>query len=574
MARPESRVSIGSFVDPLEGIQGAVGSLADRYVKDVESKREQARWDITNKRAQAKHDTEIAEVDRAKQQRDILNQYSPEAIRTIQPSTIARDKELLGQMATGAKEGFEAAENRLLASDTGFKALGEEIKAADAARVPGTIDTDEAMKAKREAYRNRVLDYGVPGVAGVNVRDALVSGYQGYDVTKEEAEQAMRSRLMERGLDFDAANTMAKSSSESFKSREAIQKERDAMRRAALEGSQTLFENQVKLGTLDKKYSGSGSKGSAKSPEDFLKLAESVVGEGSMALTGLTDKQTRDESYQAYNRLKDQGLSNDDAVRAITTAMIREKDEGFTGVKLDKDRFNARINSIASSMKKSPGYTGRIALPGSPAATGSFEDARREKALGSIKSLRDLLGTAPAVNVPASTTPVAGTPVSRPDVVEDNLTRAAQEQSAMEALSPIGRQELVTKEVRKVAKSDEPFKGANREVLGSFVESLEDKSPGNISEELYNKPYYELGKKDKSTVDNMRRDFFMKQEYKQNMDVLNAIGNAVPNYYNNYVAPLGRQMLDVLPSMPSGGSLYSTDLLTPEQKTIIRESSR
>lgn len=77
MARPESRVSIGSFVDPLEGLQGAVGSLADRYDRDARAKKEQARWDISNTRAeeQAQQRRDLLAKETAKEQ--FLQGYDP-----------------------------------------------------------------------------------------------------------------------------------------------------------------------------------------------------------------------------------------------------------------------------------------------------------------------------------------------------------------------------------------------------------------------------------------------------------------------------------------------------------------
>lgn len=425
--------------------------LADDITRQEELAYQRAREAKADERAQWEFEQRKNTLNREEAQRDLVNQNIANVARGAYADIMAKDPTALADVAKTSGDVFNKA-----AKELGY-----------------TTSEDAA------ANREKILASVVPGTEGQTVQQALMDKYQQtkYIPTKEEMFGNIRDRLMGLGVDASKAQDEATKFASTFKTRDELKKEQQAILDARTESAKALrddLQKQAKFALDVAKAEGKGGSSKSYKPEfDFIEPVRSKIDEG--AWSNIFSSQLNDDQINAAllnqrnDLAKTYGMKTADSIVHTALANLAADNIGIGGSNVRLSDINATINAVKGDF--TPNLSGsrqvdtsnaqalmRLAnnIDTSSKSVGSLEDARRKSFMQSNRAIlgqygSDAQSTGTSVQssgstaedtvqgggrqIPAPTTPTGGNgghggtvPIARtyldPKITEDNTLAA------------------------------------------------------------------------------------------------------------------------------------------------------
>jgi hypothetical protein len=593
-----------NVLNPYKGAQESVASAGDIFSKYIDkgtkakaAAENQRRFELKNARDQSKHDAEMDEIDRAKEQRRAIDEYAPIAGKMARPTAISQNKPWLNEMNTGMVAVGEKAASQLESTNPEYKALVTKRNELQASRDAGgfTPEQDKELYDISEQARNMLVNSPVPGMGGLTLAQAMSDPYDKYKVSKEESERATTSRLMEEGVGFADATATSPLLSKDRIARKTIQAEDAAVKSAAAERAKEVSKQRLDTAKVYEKMdessgykSGSSSSGSSSGKygldlDSVSKLLEAHVDETAWAAPGTMNQAEAEKVLMGTNNVLRTYMSGSDAKEIVENALVDARDSGISGVSLTEQDFKNSVNATlkargldANILKKKAGkpYSGYSSGGGSAynnrasqlleaslgqntsaLPTGSFEERRLQTGRNKLKGLLD------AYSTPSKSTKESKTKIPK-EVGESDVSVKEPEK--------VIEKDALDKELDSAIYSQDRMEAGYTNVQSAKQQRMEDSLAAyNVMAAPKSDGYYEAGP-------GPTRDWIKKQYGKfastpagkeaekaasvLNMDVL--------DYYMKYLVPLGKRVI------PSFEMPYSRNLLTPEEKRQIQENSK
>lgn len=392
MARPDSRVSVGAVVNPLDSANAMFADYLSREAADKAAAENQRRWEITNTRAEDG-------LTRKAGNRAGLSQLVNTASKAMPAYALAgntEDRDVINNAAVSAWDRTIAQSTDL----TKGKANLDALQASGQATYEGV-----------EAFRKSVMDTQV-GAGGSQYKDIADRAYRGYTPSKEEANRAldlMSSGI--KGIDPVEALAVRDKISEGYMTEADANKAFAASRKDALTAAKDERDYQFKVekaNQVAESKGNSSSGGTGKKGNQYGQIADAESElktfmedkEGYFRVSGLGTGNIVKELLQnplteggltAFEFAELKGIKPSEVTGLIKDAIVLTQKEGWDGYESPIAAVKEMIIQHAGNTKYKGTGKGatKIAAKGLP-SVGATRDLGAERLSKAARAFGDI----------------------------------------------------------------------------------------------------------------------------------------------------------------------------------------